>query len=280
MYMNISSPQLFTILDDMIFLALETISRKTDYIKMCMADLVNYQFYHKKRKISNAYSWADSISFGIAYLQNPDAEYLRSCKLDRGFLISMLEGFLEETAAYERAYIKHLRDPSVVVPDLRFTSEDILCEIGGVRYLHGQILEHKHKMVDAYDKYMKRCAHRDAASIPLPIDVSDLIQNYFLVANKAIDHFDLDKGAFKSYLDIWLKKMLHSGNHFYGSSYKVPTGVKANHLSVNLETLVETDGIAGTEQQILDSQIHEDIRFIIQLVDPDGLCEDYASTLL
>jgi DNA-directed RNA polymerase specialized sigma24 family protein len=35
----------------------------------------------------------------------------------------------------------------------------------------------------------------------------DLSQDFYLAANRAIDHYSSDKGAFKSYLDLWIKKV-------------------------------------------------------------------------
>lgn len=145
--------------------------------------------------------------------------------------------------------------------------------ISHVRYLYGQLQELRHSILGSYRAYIYKVARYDAEAHALPTDMEDMAQNYFLAADKAMNHFNIQKGAFKSYLDVWIKKARNSGNHFYGSAYRVPSGIKANHLYVPLSELhdAEPDDDDHTPQALYERYDEVNlVRRLASLVDPGG----------
>lgn len=281
MYTNLSSQTLFSTLDDLIYTALSTLMDTTTFVEQRITDLVNFQYYNKRRDVSTKYKWGDAIHYCLEFVRNPTEENLRDCYLDRGYLIPILSDFLEKTNKYSIYYIRGLKNKQRYFTKYNFYIESMHNQVGAkqelfqtilqVKYLLSLITEHKHLMIEAYKLYYMKIAHMGAKSIPLPIDIEELIQNYYLATSKAIDHFDLSKGAFKSYLDQWLKKVLHSGSHFYGSAYNTANTKNLNHLYVPIDSIQDRPGHESPEQALLKRDENIELKTIVKMFDPDGI---------
>lgn len=279
-----SSPQLFGALDDMIYSGVNALLQKTQLVQYYVSQLLNYQNTYKKRRVSYEHGWLDGISALARFLHTGTLEDFKAISLDRGFILAMFDDFLCRTEGYEDLYWQcfekrklyytryglqlHLYHASVYLVKGR----DMIQLVRQIQYLRQQVSRLKSKMLMDFSDYIARKANRDARSINLPIDVQDLCQNYYMAANKAIDHFNLDRGAFKSYLDVWLKKGLHSGTHFYGSAYSIPSGAKANHLYVPLDSIPEEEHHVAASPFHIVNEAQQDalIYQLAKLVDSEG----------
>lgn len=278
-----SSPQLFGALDDALALALEPLIQSTNVVNAQVVQLLNFQNTYKKRRVSTRFTWSECMTRMIQYLEKPSIESFQNIHMDRGYAIAIIDEFLDTVDGYEEIYWKSFTNQRKYFTEwgLRLSQyhqavglrdRDMIQLVSHVHYGRNCISALKDRVLADYSLYICKCAHRDRKSLNVPIDIDDLIQNYYLAMNKAIDHFDISKGAFKSYLDIWLKKFLHNGHHFYGSAYAVPSGVEANHLYLPIDDIDESqhgaaespfDIVNGVEQQKL-------VLTLARLVDNEG----------
>jgi len=133
-------------------------------------------------------------------------------------------------------------------------------------YLYGEIDLLKHELISNYMMYLKKLSIYDAKSMNMRVSQDDLLQNYLIAMQKAINHFNLNSGAFKSYLDIWVKKIRNS-----------PISNK-----INAVTLEDKEGLKNTVQIKNINSVNEEqeLRKLINLADrinPQGYLTQYLN---
>ena len=201
-----SSQQWFSILDGFIETAFGYILGKTRVMEDYMAQLMLFQLEHKKRRVSLDHPWRDAVDRMAGFVSSPSFEALRALRLDRGYSDAMLKDFSNRTKGYEKTYEEYLRSQMVTgaaaerlneyhfAVSLRDGRDMFQCVLG-VNNMLTRIAETRSMLLNNYAAYLVKTA-KDG----------DLAQDYYLAANKAINHFNSTKGTFKSYLDIWMKK--------------------------------------------------------------------------
>lgn len=278
-YQTLSSQVQFSILDELLYECLSSLLETTNFVQACISDLINFQYYNKKRDISTKYKWEEAISYCLIFLQKPTIDNLKLCSLDRGYTLPIIIDFINKTKKYpkytaksfafkKKRYTKYAHKLKHIENKVH-AKQDIYQVVLNTKYIFDIICEHKACMIEAYKLYYMKVAHNGARCIDLPIDVEELIQNFYFATSKAIDHYDLSKGAFKSYLDTWLKKMLHGGNHFYGSAYDTKGNKNLNHLYMPLDEL--NHHTPTTEAKLISDNEQEILTKIIKLLDPNNI---------
>lgn len=282
--MNLSSAQWFNQLDNIIYDAFAHLLEQTNIVEHYVSQLILYQNHHKKRKVSTVLNWDEFISRAIHFLGHPCIENFKKLSLDRSFSLSMLHNFQNLTSRYEAEHTTAFRSVKLrltltgLVLDryhriVGSKRHDILSLVYHVRAAFTACLQVKHEILRNYEAYLNKTAFYDYQNSLLPIDLEDLRQNYWVAANKAVDHFDLNKGSFKSYLDVWVKKARNQPTHFLGSAYSIPSGVQANHLYVPIDdTVAETvlDETPSAFDIVAQNQESEILLALARLVDPEG----------
>lgn len=268
----LSDPQWFGILDRLLNSAIETLILDTRMTDHYVSQLVNYQLAHKKRHVGGDTVWTNNISRMLSFLSAPSIETFEAIGFDRGYVFNMLKDFLGLVDGYEAEYERAFHANTVA--DLNSfnrrigASRDPLLTIQTVRVYLQAAREVKHGIIAQYDQRVESAAVFDAKHHPLVSDSKDLRQGYYLAANRAVDHFNVQKGAFKTYLDQWIKKSRNGDHHHYGSAFQVPAGATANHLYVPL------DGVDGVVESAFDlvNSMGETQRLLdlIAMVDPGG----------
>ena len=201
-----SSQQWFSALDGFMEEAFRHILEKTNIMHDYISQLMLFQLENKKRRVSLKHKWRDAINAMAAFISSPSLDALRELSLDRGYSEAMLRDFAKRTKGYESAYEDYLRSPMIygdAAERLAAMHKDVLMREGrdmlqcvlGVNEMLALATETRNMLIGNYLAYLAKTS-KD----------SDLAQDYYLTANKAINHFNASKGTFKSYLDIWMKK--------------------------------------------------------------------------
>lgn len=230
----LSSYQWFSAMDKIIELVVEELLSRTSMVEYWISQLVVFQHNNKKRWVSTKYPWRECISEMLIFMSNPTMESFKGLELDRGYVQPMFQDFLEVTNGYEDAYqtkftgidnykLRSLNEYHIKV-GLK-NGRDLMNTVSHVAYLNNQLLKLKEMIMGNYIRYVKKIAIYDASQSPHK-SPEDVEQDYCLAMNRAINHFNKEKGTFKSYLDIWIRK---SRNTIYpdsksfivrGNSYK------------------------------------------------------------
>lgn len=248
-----SSDQWFAVLDTILDMALTVLVDRTAIAEYCVSQLVVYQYDNKRRGISLRYKWDDAVDLMLGFLADPTSDRFRAMALDRAYAQGIMSEFLRTLQGYCATHLAAVRDPAErMAVHQHVLSEyhnavglkagrDLQQTIRCVEVLDRAASDLRNRLIATYDEYIASTARRDAESHPLNVSVVDTHQMYYLAAIKAVNHFNRDRGSFKSYLDTWIKKARNSRDHVIGSAYAPPSGVRTNHLYVPLDSVQEND---------------------------------------
>lgn len=273
----LSSAQWFMLLDGILYSAIDHLIQDTKIVEHYVSQLIGYQLAHKKRHTGIKGVWRENISLMVNFLIDPRLENYQAIHLDRGYTLSILRNFQRISRGYEQIFAKAFRAP----PEDREAREaliqfhltvgakrDILQTVQAVSCLSDAAHEVKRNLVSQFDKWLRAQSYYDAKNHPLNSNADDLYQGYYLAADRAVDHFNLDKGTFQRYLEQWVKKSRNGNHHFYGSAFNVPTGSKANHLYVQLD---DTQASVDDPFHLVNAKSErKQMLRLISLVDPGG----------
>lgn len=280
-----SSSQWFTVMDRMIKLAMAEIITKTSVAEYCVSRLVIFQHDNKRRGVSmrmsrDEWSWEDVVSAMLGFLARPTLQSFLHLRIDRAYSQDIINEFLAASKGYLELVERAANDPDARLIECRERMDSIHAAVGlkpghrdmvsvisNVAYLNNEITRFRNRILNVYSDYIERMASYDAANHPLNVSDSDTKQNYYLATIKAINHFNQDRGSFKPYLDIWLKKARNTGSHVVGSAYTPPSGAKANHIAVTVEDM---DNVREASSEDTAGNSHYDLANLVRIVDPDG----------
>lgn len=267
-----SSQQIFVVFDDLIDCAIYYLIDRTYFVENCISQFINYQYYNKKRNVSLDCKWRDNIDHMCEFLLTPSIKVYKDINLDRSFSCAILNEFQYLT----RSYIKDLttsikRGDSMDVVNGRVfvrKGKDVLQLVSHVNYIIDQIKELKSIIYDNYADYLRKSAEYHVRTTKLFVDKDDLVQEYYIALDKAINHFNINKGTFKSYLDIWVKKMRNSGNHTYGNAYRTPNGYM--EFTTDIEQFNNISDNHDPMNELINSKEYEKLLRSIKQIDKEG----------
>jgi len=264
-----SSQQWFQAIDDGLHLGLEIAVNTTDLVPSYLAQLLNYQQLHKKRKLSLTFKCADLMPRLAATIIEPTLPNILSLKLNRHVITMLLSDTVNKTRVTTDG--NTLGSNRVVDNDhyLRqpFTKSSVHRELTSVL---AAVADVKYQLYLSYKVYLDKVASFDATVRHLNYSQADLEQNYWLAFEKAIVLFNVDSGTFKSYLDLWVKKMRIEGNHILGKALDAPSTAGVNVLGQSDECLVNWESGSNTLDTVNKQQQYKRILELARLVDPNG----------
>lgn len=278
-----SSAQWFSVLDSILYSGINHLLQTTTFVQEHVAQLINYQHIHKKRAVSNGLNWRESISLYINFIASPTIENFESLQLDRNLTMQILQGFISNLTQYDDVIVSGFKKSYHI--DLRnyhksvsATTADLYGVYQHVKFCVSQFLELKNILLSHYVLYIEKMANYDSRNSKFVTDPEEIRQNYFLAFNKAVDHFNLSKGAFKSYLDIWITKYRNHHTNYYGTAYIVPSGSEIHSMSVELndEIMESEDMCCSTSIDIVNEQQQRRLIYeLAKLVDPNEYAIKY-----
>jgi hypothetical protein len=108
-----SSNQWFTLLDSFIYSAIECLINNTRFVEFYIGSLINYQFLHKRRRLSISNNYSDSIKLMGTFLTYPNVSNFRNINFDRGYSIFIIHEFIKLTKSYQLLALKDVSNPKI-----------------------------------------------------------------------------------------------------------------------------------------------------------------------
>lgn len=299
-----SSSQLINVLDDLLGNALDDIVRNTSYLDSMIASCLTWYSGNSRRKISSLPKQRVMYLLAIyPILSSPQQKIrvLRLLRLERNIRFFFLESFLRHADEYRvleirAAKTKDMVERSAILNQmLRIRgvtrSNDNLSLVGcRVRYWHSNAVKFRNQIMEKYMRHtvMRATSYFKSLDNNDRVDLSELVQNFQLALNKAINKYDQRRGTLTSCINHWLRNAQSlSGNmsHEYGIAYSVPASVKrrlacgTSNSPVNIFVPIHgeseahevaTDDLSPEEVAERDSDIQR-VRHLAKLVDPLGV---------
>lgn len=225
---NLSGQQIATLLDELLMAALEPIAVHTNLSHRMLAELVVLVQNDGRRKFSSLYTNADLLGLIFVALSESGTNHFRllaDLKIERNFWSGVLDHFLAQTESYHSQYAQHLTFGSETIAEIE---RDLQCSglipiINHVRATYALYRDFKEVIMQKYVRYAFKEANKSSKATGLNINVDDLFKNLLLAVDRAIDKYDPEKGALKSYIDQWFKnaKTNPEFDHQSGESYRI-----------------------------------------------------------
>lgn len=291
-----SSEQWFSALDTCNREAISVMLTSTSLVEHYASQLINYQLMHKKKNISYRYSWRDNISNLIAFCGNPTLKGFLDLHICRDYVFYMIDNFDKLTVDFRSVLFNAIKNRRERLSKYNMEMEtfynrigfhgdnDLLFVINHISFLKKEYLNIRGLLIKNYKDYAMSKAMADYNNLNQyrNVSVEDMRQNYVLPILKAINKYDVDKGSFKNYLDIWIRKYREDQAHFLGESSSQNNGVKdGDFLSIDSEAAQESfqESQTVTEDSVVDIVNENRRRVIIEnlaaLVDPKGYARDF-----
>jgi len=287
-----SSEQWFSSLDVCNREAISVMLSSTRLVEHYASQLINYQLHHKKRNVSYRYTWRDNISNLIQFCGDPTLKRFLNLHICRDYIFYMIDDFTRLTTDFRQVLsdsIKHRNKRlqanvlmQVFYKKIGFHGDnDILFVINHVEFLKEEYLNIRDLLIHNYKDYAMSKAVADYKNMAHYSDISidDMRQNYILPIIKAINKYDIDKGSFKAYLDIWIRKYRDNPTHFMDGSGDGST--RTSFVSFDSDEHRKVDRIIQTreENNAVDIVNQNRQRMIIanlaSLVDPKRYAVEY-----
>lgn len=281
-----SSEQWFSALDRCNREAIEVMLSSTSLVEHYVSQLVNYQLSHKKKNVSYKYYWRDNISNLITFCNNPTLEGFVGLCICRDYIFNMIKDFDKLTEDF--------RD--ILFTTIKFRSErfkynpiletyynkigyrgdnDFLFVINHNAFLKKEYENIRNLLIMNYSDYVMSKARADYAYLNQyrQIPIEDIKQNYVLAVMRAINKYDVGKGSFKNYLDIWIRKYREDMAHFSDTSLSqksiIPFDEIENYSNDNDQKKEDTI------VEIVKRDQKEAILDLARLVDPNCYAVEY-----
>ena len=234
-----SSYQWFSLLDGFLEHAVREMIDSTRMVEHYVSQMMFFQLSNKKRHVSLVHDWRTTIGKMSVFVSDPSWPRFKEINLDRGYQQAMLGDFVASANGYERKYDEYMKSSYLDMMTKHAKEIDdyhrLLCIRGkrdlyqcvaSVRYFYECIKAFKNMLIGNYLGYLGKTAGK-AGEYGM-----DLAQEYYAAANKAIDHYNPSKGTFKSYLDIWIRKV-------YGKKTQENRGASSRSGALSIDDVDE-----------------------------------------
>ena len=274
-----SSYQWFQVLDTMAELILETILENSSMLEYYAGQLMVFQHTHKRKAVSLEHKWRAALSKLTSFIAQPSMDLFLDINLDRGYTQSMIFNFLALMEGYpqtfQQCFTKPIKKRSLnlyVELDSYHArigakhNRDMLQVVLHINYMFKEYLKIRDQIMMNYYAYISNKATYETSKygVTTSYDREDLHQNYYMATNRAINHFNKDKGTFKSYLDLWLKKVLLQGFHSWN---------KGNPAELNESSfMILNNQESWSSQKLTDQPLltKDQLTKLAGMLDPSG----------
>lgn len=297
---NYTSGQLFSVLDKMLYRAVDPLIRHTRFIDRALAIVLAWYAQNHRRRISN-HSKKKFTVHVIAFLASADPDVrcklYRKMKLERNITFFLVQHWLRIIGPWRELHVQACRgllhrqqERELLIQCCVTDIGPIWGVIGTAQYWLDNAASFKHRMIEKYMRLVMVEAHthwkmQRQNNPHLQLDLEETAQNFLLAVIKAIDKFDASQGTLTSYVKDWFKNaritMQHRGE--YGIAYSIPHSKKTSiatkqdgitrNISVNLDSpeAQEVEADNNIEQRIQHTQELTRVRTIAKASDPSGV---------
>ncbi|QJT70974.1 Sigma70_r2 domain-containing protein [Vibrio phage vB_VcorM_GR7B] len=295
--MQLSSNQIFTLFDDLIYRAVDCLIDNCDFVDKSLASVLSWYNANKRRRLSRLVR-QEAVSLMMSYLITPDRELkkeiLRELMLERGLMLAILEQFLVVTKNYQTCVHRTInfnsRYYNSVSQERRSIERQVgvlkdgnlYCAINTIDLWHSTAIDMRNRIMRKHTRYIFSKVRSEGNRATTPIDLNDMAQNYVVALLKAIYKYLPERGTFQSYLEYWLldAKTNSGSKHYYGLAFDVPSmeTLEKNSLS-NLSIPLSAEEVQmvsthGVEQEVCDNSHILRIRELALYADPLGYARE------
>lgn len=287
---NLTSYQYLSVLDDLLFRAIQPLIETTRFVEVFMAQMLGWQTINPKRKTCGVGRHAFSASLTLFLLSDSPKQklkILRKMRLDRSMLFEILRRWFELASEFQSLS----EQPPSKAALLRLSELEARCLVKAdhnltttyrtSNYWFQHSLKFKAQILEKYTRLCLMTAKRDYEELQHQVPLNDIIQVYLLTAGKAIDKCDSERGVLTTHIQNWLM----SAKNVVVSTYL--SGVDQENRKVMISTttnkkvvddLMETaesaqdlDELSHSDEDLRDRDSDiRDVRQIAKAFDPRG----------
>lgn len=287
---NLTSFQYLSVLDELLYRAIIPIIENTRFIEVFLSQMLGWQTLNPKRKTSglgrHAFS-ANTTLFLLSDSPKQKIKILKRMRLDRSMLFEMLRRWLSMSEALEKIG-QESASPEAMSKLYVLTSTCLIKEgqsLTGTyrlsKYWFEQALGFKEIILQKYTRMVLMKAQRDYEDLSRRVELNDIVQIYMMVAGKAIDKCDTEKGVLTTHIKSWLK----SGKNTVVATYLAEDSQEQRKISLSTTTnkqIVDNMLESSSSAEDLEELSHSDedarerqadlkqIRMVARVFDPQG----------
>lgn len=293
---NLSSSNYLKTLDALIHNGLIVVFDTTKYAEMFASKMLAWQTIATRRKISakdKSLLPQNIVKFLLASTPKEKIRMWNNIGFNRSINFELLRSFIEclshevdrkqfdscsiPTETYEKVFYA----PTTAVTIAKIHAYETMVSKRDDKYLmpayhqikHWYELANKFKEV-ILEKYTRLCitqAQRDYVSLSHSIPLDDLVQTYMLLALKAIDRSDSNKGVLTTQIQTWLRsaKSIAVESYLHVSKSKDQIIVVIPESQLFSQTDSEEDGEEGAKSNIME---------LAAMYEHNDVCEDSIAT--
>jgi hypothetical protein len=282
---NYTSSQLLSVLDSLIFYALDAIIDHTSWLDLVVGNVLVWYGDNRKRKLSPLPKH-QVLERCFLFVTTPSKEHkkelIRVMELERSLWFNACRLFTEGAGeALSREMPDRLR-----IAYMENHDGDLYVAVRDCLYWIQVAQEMKRRIMEKYMRFTVTMANAYMKGANTRIDLDDLIQNFVLAVSKAIDKCSANQGTLTSYIQQWIRsaQSSSSSSHEYGVAYSVPPAIRKqftdNRRVPNIALPLDCDeaitkATPGPEELCENEDEIQKIRLLAKHADPSGLARLY-----
>ena len=299
---NYSTEQYLNALDELLFRAVEPILRCCTFVDGRLAGLLSWYASASRPASLCRQDRETTVLLITSFLVSDSAtnkmRLLKELHFDRHILIALADDFLasttnyrqrceEATARRSKALLANVLAQHADLGHDPLRHDSVYAAIAQVEYWLRQALTLRTQILEKYYRSILNDAKRIYEEMSYSIHLNDVIQAMLVLACRAIDKCDQQRGVLTTYLKRWTSGVRSKTSLFEkDTAFSTPVGRKAEmlHKAIPLESLEDdlqhqyTDDTEATDEILT-------IRKIARIADPTGLArmtlniEEYVPAL-
>lgn len=269
-------------LDTLIYNALRPLVHSSKFSDTFISGITAWYSSNAKRRISRL---EKSEFFGLVahMLATDDVEVkmikLQQMQLERTILFYLIDtwllslnGYTRTVAVYAKTKDKEKRAQidqfEYTVGKRKGSIVSLYSAVRECKFWMTQYLQLKEMILEKYTRIIISWAQKDYKTLGHKVNLSDLVQNYMMMASKALDKCDYKQGTLTSYIQLWLKDARKKSQ----KNESIDSGADEHmlHLDSQDEGSANTVEMSTDDSNSDNDHIHN-IRSLIKLIDPLGI---------
>jgi hypothetical protein len=280
---NLSSRQMFLVLDDLIARSLEPLADTSPTFLEMSAEILASAVIHRRRITAETQAACFATFFGN---KKATCQELTKSGVDRGQVFAYLQRVISIFEKLEKAHVhvlkhKYSRISNDCLVDLsecsRIMGNDpkLIPAIKTSIFWFRQAVDFRDQIVEKYLRLMYKGAVRESRKADFRLEVADLFGASYLSASRAVEKFNSSKGVLTHYISLWLKGVpydasVQSVGLAYNSRTKKPEDVgwsttldKAPHVTDDTAPKPNIESSDAMMQKIMAVAFDPDIRMAL-----------------
>lgn len=211
---NLTSYQYLSVLDSMLYAAMEPILTNTKFFDVFLSQIIGWQTLNPKRKTCGV-GRVGLVTLSTLFFLTGDPKQklklVKRMKLHRNILFECIVRWIDLMGDYPDLAnqfgtaeivrrLHELHEKSLMRPSYSLHSTYTTTVFW---YKKAKIF--KEQIMEKYTRLVLTTAQRDYVELGMIEPLNDMVQSYMMTMSKAIDKCDADRGVLTSYITSWLK---------------------------------------------------------------------------